>query len=262
MKISKVFDHPVYYEIAFSNRNIAREADVFQKFIKKFSKIPVNTVLEIGCGPAIHMPELMKRGYRYIGIDINENMIRAAQQKALESGSTADIYKKDMIDFSLGKKVDFAYILLGSLICWDTKQLISHFKSVAKAIKPGGLYFLDWCVQFDMTPTFFESWKINKNQIQINASYSRKFIDPVGQRFQEIIELNINDKGNSFTLKEKNIRRAIYPQEFILLMEKIGIFDFIGWWNNWDINSPLNEDMQQKKYSKIVRPVIVIRKKL
>lgn len=52
--MSDLYANPKYYEIAFSFRDIVKEADVFQKSISMYSKIPVKTVLEIGCGNSPH----------------------------------------------------------------------------------------------------------------------------------------------------------------------------------------------------------------
>lgn len=64
--MSEVYDYPEYYEIAFSWRDIPTEVDLFEECIRRFSKIQVKSVLEIGCGNSPHMEELIKRGYMSI----------------------------------------------------------------------------------------------------------------------------------------------------------------------------------------------------
>lgn len=259
--MKKVFDYPGYYEAAFSNRRLLKETRVLSRSIELFSGIPVKTVLEIGCGPAAHMVALTRAGYHYVGIDINRKMIQAAKEKARKTDCNAALLTRNMIDFTLEKKVDFAFILLGSLYCRNTDELISHFNSVGNALKAGGLYFLDWCVQFDRTMEHSESWEINKGDVRIHASYERKFVDLVEQVFLERIKLGVKNSGGSFKLEERMVRRAIYPQEFLLLIKQLDRFEFIGWWNNWHLEEPLGKALSGRKGSEIKRPIIVIRKK-
>jgi hypothetical protein len=49
--------------------------------------------------------------------------------------------------------------------------------------------------------------------------------------------------------------RTIFPQEFLLLVEKSRQFEFIGWWNLWNLEEPV------EKAEHIDRPITVIRRK-
>ena len=69
-QMSELFHNPKYYEIAFSYRGILVEVDVFEECFERFSKVSVNSVLELGCGNAPHMEELIKRGYHDEKINI------------------------------------------------------------------------------------------------------------------------------------------------------------------------------------------------
>ncbi len=48
--MSQVYDNPKYYEIAFSFRDTSAEVDLFEDCFKRFSQIPVKSVLELGPG--------------------------------------------------------------------------------------------------------------------------------------------------------------------------------------------------------------------
>ncbi|MCL6613731.1 MAG: hypothetical protein K6U03_03765 [Firmicutes bacterium] len=64
-----LYKNPRYYEIAFSYRDILHEVDVLEECMRRYSLIPVENVLELGCGNSPHMEELLKRGYQYTGIE-------------------------------------------------------------------------------------------------------------------------------------------------------------------------------------------------
>ena len=251
-----MYDNPKYYEIAFSFRNILSEVDLFEECFKRFSQIPVRSVLELGCGICPHMEELIKRGYRYNGLDLNKVMLEYSRQKALKIGAEVSLFQEDMIDFSLEKMVDFVYILLGSLSLKNTADLITHFNSVARVLKKGGLYLLDWCVQFELPQQAEggDSWVMERDGIQVKTVFSRKAINRAEQTFEETITLEVDNHGKKLNLIEKCLKRAIYPQEFLGFISSLKGFEFVGWWNNWNLSQPL------EKTDEISRPIILVRR--
>ena len=101
-----LYDEPKYYEIAFSFRDIPFEVDLFEECFKRFSKISVKSLLELGCGNSPHMKELVKRGYEYTGVDLNEAMLEYSREKADKIEGKIDLCKADMVNFSLDTPFD------------------------------------------------------------------------------------------------------------------------------------------------------------
>src|ERR1700722_14985744 len=101
-----VYHHPAYYELAFSFRDIPAEVDVFETLIGRHSRIPVRRLLELGCGPAPHLPELSRRGYSYVGLDLSRPMLDHAQRKAAPFGASATFVEASMLDFHLAEPVE------------------------------------------------------------------------------------------------------------------------------------------------------------
>jgi len=255
-KMSGLYDNPKYYEIAFSFRDIPAEVNVFEECFRRFSRIPVKSVLELGCGHSPHMEELVKRGYRYSGLDLSKAMLEYSREKAWRMGAQANLIHADMVDFSLEATVDFVYVLLDSLYAKSTSELITHFNSVAQALKKGGLYFLDWCVKYDQPgkPEGAFSWNMERDGIKVKTTVSWKAINRVEQTFEETITLEVDDHGKKLNIVGKGIRRAIYPQEFLCFVSTLKHFEFVGWWNNWDLGQPLEQA------DKIDRPIALVRR--
>ncbi len=141
----QVYDNPKYYEIAFSFRDIPKEVDFIEQLIAKESKIPVKTFLEMAAGNSPHMPELCRRGYSYIGLELGKQMIKYARNKIKALSLNAEIIEGDMIRFSLSQPVDCTLLFLGSLYVKNDKELISHLNSVATATQNGGLLHSRCC---------------------------------------------------------------------------------------------------------------------
>ncbi|MFH1893860.1 MAG: class I SAM-dependent methyltransferase [Candidatus Zixiibacteriota bacterium] len=254
--MSDVYDNPKYYEIAFDFRDIAAEVDLFERCFRRYSRIPVKSVLELGCGNSPHMVEFAKRGYQYNGIDSNENMLAYSRQKASYARISASMINADMIEFSTDRRHDFIYVMLGSLAVKNTQDIVNHFKSIAGELYIGGLYLLDWCVQFD-PPWELQTkhtWEMERDGIVVRTTHSCELISLVEQTFYETLRLDVNDNGERLSLVDKTVRRAIFPQEFLRFIECHEHFEFVGWWNNWDLSQPL------ERTNKIDRPIVLVRR--
>ncbi len=79
-------------------------------------------------------------------------------------------------------------------------------------------------------------------------------ISRIEQTFEETITLEVNDHGGNFNIGGKDIKRAIYPQEFLYFIADFQYFEFVGWWNNWNLRQPLEEA------DRIERPIELVRR--
>lgn len=253
-----VYENPKYYEIAFSFRNIAAEVDTFERCFVAHAKRPVTSILEIGCGTSPHLEELLRRGYTYTGLDISRAMLAYSAKKAAAMDGDALFIRANMIDFSLHRTFDFAFIALGSLCAQSTSDIYSHFRSVAHALERGGLYLLDWCIRFAPFSAQDDSWTIEQDNIQVTTHYSEELVDAVEQLVKETLTLDVVQDGATSTLSQTGISRAIFPQEFLQIIRHIGDFEFVGWWNNWDLDKPLGKVNDPEK---ITRPIALLRRR-
>jgi len=252
-----LYDHPEYYEIAFSFRNIPEEARFMQSCIQRFSLIPVRRVFEVACGYAPHAEELIKLGYKYTGLDNNRNMIDYASHKWHDLKPAPKFIESSMLSFSSRRKVDFGFVMLGSLYLNSLEEMNAHFDSMAGILRSGGLYFLDWCIQFgDPLKYATSSSKINKlDGITVESKFNIRLVDSANQMYEEVWTVNVDDHGRQkrFQVTERN--RAIFPQEFLLFIRSRTDFEFVGWWQDWDLSKPISGQANTN------RPVaLVIRK--
>jgi SAM-dependent methyltransferase len=253
--LASIYDFPKYYDIAFSYRDTAREAAVMQAAIELFSHIPVQKALEIACGHSPHLEHILRLGYEYHGLDLSTSMLDYAEAKAAALGFSAKLFQADLADFTLPEPVDFAYIMLGSLYVQTTEQLLSHFASVERALKPGGLYFLDWCIDFSPLTNTRDAWSCRRNGVEVKVRYTTKLLHPARQHYEESLYADVRDGKHRLHLSHSNIRRAIYPQEFMLAATHLHRFELVGWWNDWDFSAPLDQVTHG-----IVRPITILRR--
>ena len=168
----------------------------------------------------------------------------------------ASFVNADMRGFSLELRVDFAYTMLGSLFVESTSDIRSHFRSVARALNSGGLYFLDWCVNFHWgQPSRSSTWTITKDKVRVRVKFASEVLNVATQMVKNTLIANVNDDGKQLQLESADVVRTIFPQEFILLAEEFDKFEFLGWWNHWNLGEPVD------KATRISRPIVLLRRK-
>jgi SAM-dependent methyltransferase len=237
----EAYAYPEYYDIAFAVDDAAREVDFFVAAIGEFSRIPVHRVLEIACGTAPYLAEWHRRGYRYCGLDLSPAMLDAARAKADRLGIAADFVAADMRDFDAASTgpVDLAYVLLGSIYVGSNREFLGHLDRVAAALAPGGLYLLDSVVWFEIWSDYHRRWTRRRDGVRVRMTYRAEPVDPVAQTYNECIKLDVDDRGTVHKIVSRVPTKIFFPQEFLSLVELSHGFEFVGWFNDFDLAAPV-----------------------
>jgi hypothetical protein len=97
---------------------------------------------------------------------------------------------------------------------------------------------------------------IKKEGIDVKTTFSLRPLDRVAQLFEETIKFEVNDHGRKINMVNKEIKRLVYPQEFLMFVCSLKDFEFLGWWNNWNLKKPL-----ENAANKINRPIVLLRRR-
>jgi len=251
-----IYDHPRYYEVMFGDRDVAAEAAFMRLCMKRYSPVPVKRVLEIACGGAPHAEEFLKAGLDYAGLDINPQMLAYAEEKLAPYPGRSTLFKSDLADFVCHVPVQFVYVLIGSLYVETEEGLWTHFDSVAEALSPGGLYFLDWCIQFEdpTGPHVVRDFEIESGDIRLKSHFDIEVINPKARVYREEWKVEVTENGKSQSFEAVETNRAIFPDEFLEFLDKQGRFELAGWFQDWDLTRPIEAS------GEVDRPIVILRK--
>lgn len=233
---SQIYKQAHYYEIAFSFVDVRKQVDLFEKMIKKYSGIPVISVLDIACGTALQLEEMARRGYRAIGVDGSEHMLHYLQKKSAEQGLTISVAHADMNDFTLSEPVDFAYIMMGSIIYTRTVMgFLAHMDAVAKNMRSGGLYVIENVALNWADPKFWKKqrWTMRRGGITVTTTYQMTPKNLLTQTAVQTITLEVDDHGTKKIIHDRDVVRLFAPDEFRLLAEHSGAFEFLGFFERY-----------------------------
>lgn len=228
---TEIYNQAKYYEIAFDFVDVKKQIDLFEEFISKYSQIPVKSVMDIACGPALQLREFAKRDYKSTGLDLSKGMLDYLSQKSSQEKTDIETVQANMTDFMLNQKVDFAYILMGSIVYLkNNRELINHLKSVANNLNSGGLYIIENLIIDWANPKTWESqkWDMERDGIKVDIFYQVSLKNELTQAVEQVIKLDVNDNGKLITLEDRDELKITMPQEFKTIVELQGDFEFIG----------------------------------
>ena len=97
-------------------------------------------IIDIGCGTGRHAIELTKRGYNVTGVDLSEDQIKRAREKAQEAGVSIDFQTQDARNLPFDSEFDLAIMLCeGGFSLMETDEMnFEILKNAAKALKDSG----------------------------------------------------------------------------------------------------------------------------
>jgi len=139
-----------WYEELFTNYANGYDQEVFTKgtigevdFIEKEINFDKNVkILDIGCGTGRHSIELTKRGYKVVGIDLSENQLNKAKEKAAAQNLEIDFRLQDARNEHFINEFDLVIMLCeGGFSLMETDEMnFNILQNARKALKANGKF--------------------------------------------------------------------------------------------------------------------------
>ncbi len=136
------YDVPRLYDVVF-DVGTAQEADFLEGVARAYGRADGRRVLEPACGTGRLVAELARRGWTARGFDRNRNMLAYARKRLATTGVRASLGVGEMAHFEVARPYDLAHCLVSTFkYLLDEDSARSHLESVARALRPGGIYVL------------------------------------------------------------------------------------------------------------------------
>jgi SAM-dependent methyltransferase len=115
-------------------------------------------ILDIACGTGELSLLLAGAGFAVTGVDLSEDMLVIAQEKALDRNCKLSLFQQDMAELDLGKEYDLVTIFCDSLNYLEREEdVIETFKHVHSHLRKDGLFLFDVHSVFKMSQIFMNS---------------------------------------------------------------------------------------------------------
>ncbi len=182
------------YDIFMDNMDYDMWVEYLHDIWEKYNINP-KLIAELGCGTGNITGRLAKEGYDMIGIDISEEMLSVARQKAVDEGYKNILYLlQDMTEFELYGTVDVILCLCDG-INYVTKydEIVKVFKLVNNYLEPGGIFIFDINTEYKFKNMLGENTFADSEE---NAAY-------IWQNYYDKNE-RINEYYVNFFIRQEN----------------------------------------------------------
>ncbi|MBU2578331.1 class I SAM-dependent methyltransferase [Patescibacteria group bacterium] len=231
------------YDYIYQDKDYKKECDFIEKIFTKQSK-KVKKVLDLGCGTGGHALILAKRGYRIIGIDRAEYMLKIAQRKAKNTNCCIDFIKGDITNIDLNEKFDAVISMFAVMGYQTTNSAIENVCKIAKKhLSTGGIFLFDcWygpAVLVEKPCIRVKEISLNKDEKII------RFTEPILNILDHTVEtrfkvLKIKNSCLVSETNESHFMRFLFPQEIKYFLEVAG-FKKIEFCPFLELEKPLTE---------------------
>ena len=92
------------YDLLYEEKDYDGECTLIEQIIRDYSKIPVHSILDLGCGTGNHSLRLAERGYDVTGVDRSNEVLDIAKEKANKKKLPYTFFQSDLREFDNHKK--------------------------------------------------------------------------------------------------------------------------------------------------------------
>jgi SAM-dependent methyltransferase len=183
------------------------------KFLLETLRLPAgSTILDIGCGTGRHAVGLAQAGYLVTGVDISEEMLEKARERALAAGVEVTVEQANMAEYQPHTEYDAAICLCEGALCLLGSADDPYTRDervlgkIAASLKPGAPFIT----------TVLNGCRMLRSISDAEAAAGR--FDPVTMVEQYEMEVETADG-----LKKIPVRERMYtPAEFVGMMQRAG----------------------------------------
>lgn len=153
-----------YQHFAYLYDELMKDVDYYQWITFVKAKLPKESIsksnlriLDLACGTGELSLRLADEGFEVTGVDLSEEMLSVAQEKALAKGKQITFYQQNMIELSGHHEFDVILCFCDSLNYLSSIDEVKQtFQSIYEQLKDGGLLLFDVHSTYKMNNIFLD----------------------------------------------------------------------------------------------------------
>lgn len=214
-----------FYNLLYKDKDYTEEADYVEKLMNQGGK-KIKSILDLGCGTGIHAELLYDKGYNVCGVDISEEMLIEARERAKKSKKQIEYKCCNIKDLITDNKYDVVTSLFHVISYLSSnKDLLKTFKNINKNLNQDGLFIFDFWygpgVLSDKPATRIKRAEDEKiNCIRLTEPVMHNELNCVDVKFELLIK---NKESNKIeTTRETHRMRYFFDKELELIADLSG----------------------------------------
>lgn len=188
------------------------------------------SIIELACGTGRLAIPLAKQGHLVYGVDIDEGMLKYAQNKADNEGLNIHLSVQDCTQLNLSIKSNFIYMTGNSFQHFLTNESQDAlFTSVKRHLNPKGEFIFD-----TRNPILHElsNFDISEKSIEKNGETTKVINQEVYNHLTQILECTSTYISSNNEYKDSIKLRYTYPLELKRLLQQHG-FELVNLYGSW-----------------------------
>lgn len=136
-----------YYDLLYAQKDYAAEAEYVDRLLRDANP-QVRSILDLGCGTALHATLMASKGYEVLGVDVSETMLAGAERRLgtlpEQLRARVTVMPGNICSVRAGRTFD-AVISLFHVLDYQTAQaeLEGAFATARAHLQSGGLLLFD-----------------------------------------------------------------------------------------------------------------------
>ena len=215
------------YDLLYAEKNYVEECNTVEQVAKRLGINKPHFILDVGCGTGGHAIELASRGYAVTGVDLSQDMLDIALEKAasLPSLQNPNFLQGDARNFDTGQLYDMAIMMFAVIgYLTDNEDVLQGLRNIRRQLKPGALFVCD----FWYGPSVLSTRPTERVRV-LNSDRSRLI-----RAASTVLNIATHTADVTFKLwtlegnlvksetTETHRLRYFFPQEFALFLSQTG----------------------------------------
>jgi len=229
----------IYLKTINWDKRLQREIPVLKEIINSIpSKKPLK-ILDIGCGPGIHLLELAKSypDYSFYGIDYDFDMIQYAIEESKPEANHLQYISGDVLSDSIliNNKFDFIFSLGNSLsLIWGESSIESLLGKISESLNKDGILFFQ-ILNSDNPRSGYKNSKIIQLSDDQEVFTMKRFEPDFSQNILKVEFISFIKKKEEENYKHQvksSVWQLISMKDLEKILHKNGFSD-IQFWENY-----------------------------
>lgn len=238
------------YDQLMDNVNYDRWADLYRDILTAYG-IRSGKVCECACGTGGLTVPLQRRGYQMTGVDLSQEMLWIAAQKARKQGMGIPFVQQDMRRLHLHRQMDAVLATCdGVNYLLEDGDAAAFFKAAYDALRPGGALVFDVS-----TPWKLENLRgdqiICEDREDVTYMWQNRFDKRKGMLEMQLCIFVKQKDGSYRRIDEDQKQRAHTAEGLTLLLQRAG-FTQIRVFGNSRMERP--RDQEQRWHIAALKP--------